>query len=321
MNVLFLRSVSAVGLSLLLSACFGGGGDDSGTRLVDPETVRSLIGGEPLDVDGDAIVERLNALNDSADSMVASDYRVFIEDLSIIEDLLLDDDDRDIRATPSCRGRTCTWRARVLGRDWRPRIDFSNDAFDFRSDDDHQAVARHRGVSLVQGSTRLGGGGDSVVTRSYGGWLDHGYFMLLRGTIEVGDAKVDTFVSFSIGDAAGTNPAASGGSGTWTGVMVGADVSDTDARGHVIQGDARLRIDDFSDPGLDVDFTNVHDLDAGSARKDMGWRNLSVSGGAFTSGSGENRIQGEFYGPDHENVGGVFERDRILGAFGAARGE
>ena len=30
-------------------------------------------------------------------------------------------------------------------------------------------------------------------------------------------------------------------------------------------------------------------------------------------------IKATFYGPNHEEVGGVFERDNIVGAFGAKR--
>ena len=37
--------------------------------------------------------------------------------------------------------------------------------------------------------------------------------------------------------------------------------------------------------------------------------------GAFQA----NGLDGRFYGPNHEEAGGVFERDRIIGAFSLTR--
>lgn len=69
---------------------------------------------------------------------------------------------------------------------------------------------------------------------------------------------------------------------------------------------------------VDVDFTNVHDLDTGGMRDPMSRDDIAVEGGAFETGSNGDRIEGRFYGSDHEEVGGVFERDQVLGAFGAS---
>ena len=51
----------------------------------------------------------------------------------------------------------------------------------------------------------------------------------------------------------------------------------------------------------------------GERRAPMSCRNMPIRGGTF-SGSG---IEGRFYGPNHEEVAGVFERNRLVGAFGA----
>ena len=101
--------------------------------------------------------------------------------------------------------------------------------------------------------------------------------------------------------------------------MIGGDVSDTALFGNVIQGDAEIDIDDFNNPDVDIRFTNIYDLDAGNTRASMSWNNISVSNGAFTTGSDANQIQGKFYGPNHEEVGGIFERNNVVGAFGAKR--
>ena len=48
---------------------------------------------------------------------------------------------------------------------------------------------------------------------------------------------------------------------------------------------------------------------------------MTVSDGAFGHrGGAGDRSQGRFFGPKQEEVGGVFERAGIAGAFGAKRG-
>jgi hypothetical protein len=51
----------------------------------------------------------------------------------------------------------------------------------------------------------------------------------------------------------------------------------------------------------------------------MNWQDIPLASGSFQSGSGRNQISGQFYGPNHEEVGGVFERNQVIGAFGAKR--
>lgn len=175
----------------------------------------------------------------------------------------------------------------------------------------------------------------------YGGWLEHSafqvnvvdYFRYRSGQ------RHDRLVrSVSIGDAAQTPLTVSG---TWSGVMVGFDPGETTAQGHVIQGDADITvtIDDRSaavSDYVDVAFTNIYDLDTGTGRDDMTWDDLDLVGGRFSSGAPPsdprlnrrdpfaappsiNWIYGRIYGPNHEEVGGVFQRNGIIGAFGASR--
>lgn len=122
--------------------------------------------------------------------------------------------------------------------------------------------------------------------------------------------------SYSVGVPAGTNPVS--GSASWTGVMVGADRSPTDRRdatvGNFIRGDATLTVD-FAQTNVDVVFDNIMDLETERVLLDMEWTDIPMTDGAFETGT----IQGRFYGEDHEEVGGIFERDLILGAFGAKR--
>ena len=124
------------------------------------------------------------------------------------------------------------------------------------------------------------------------------------------------------------------GSATWTGNMVGVfRPPETPLRtpigapGHVIVGGgAEITLVDFQTPAIDVVLT-PDSLPA------MTWKAIPVmedgefyQHGVVTADAPwpgpPNRasyIRGEFYGPNAEEVGGVFERAGIIGAFGAER--
>ena len=90
----------------------------------------------------------------------------------------------------------------------------------------------------------------------------------------------------------------------WRGAMVALDHED-----RLVRGDAPLTIPDFREPAVDVDLTP-------SGRAAMSWQAIPVTGGGFERKDGtDNYIRGEFYGPYAQEVGGIFERDRMIGAF------
>ena len=181
-----------------------------------------------------------------------------------------------------------------------------------------EAVASHHGVSIAHGSGVSTFSGLSITRYGYGGWMDHSFFVVESGEITQGPPVLQgagVLYSYSAGTAAGSNPTPTGG-GTWTGVMVGMDSM---ADGNPVQGDAEITIDDFSDPMVDVIFTDVHDLVAGTTHEDMSWADMVPTDGGFHGGTGTRTIQGQFYGPSHQEVGGTFTHDGILGAFGASR--
>ena len=136
----------------------------------------------------------------------------------------------------------------------------------------------------------------------YARWLDDSAF-----------AIVDDAVAVSFGASPGTNPIRIGG-GAWKGTMVGMDIR-TRKR---VEGHAVIEIDDFARPDVDVALIGIVDAD-GRARADFRWENLPVVQGAFKSQHEAGSIEGRFYGNDHGEVGGIFERDRLIGAFGASR--
>ncbi len=128
----------------------------------------------------------------------------------------------------------------------------------------------------------------------------------------------DSAVGSIAGNDTGSRPV--GGSATWRGVMVGADY----ARNEGFQGDATLTAD-FAASNVDVAFTNIHEAMTGSPRNSIRFNDVPFTADGFSSGSrtGSRFIDGTFYGPNHAEVGGVFETDNgnKFGFFGAKRQE
>ena len=307
-------------LALLLTACGGGTGSmielSSGTGTmdrsafpVDAAQVRTLTGaGEPDVADGDVATE-LEWLTNAADALLMSDFRTNLADGTLVP------------LPTICSGATCTAPAAraLLGSELSlSACDLSYVDADGDGDARFEAVASHHGVSLAQGSGVSTISGAAIARYGYGGWMDHSFFVVESGTITQGPPALQdagVLFSYSLGTAANSNPSLTG-SGTWTGVMVGMDGA---ADGNSVQGDARLTIDDFTDPMVDVAFTNVLNLVAGTTYDDMGWTDMVSTDGEFQGGTGTRTIQGQFYGPSHQEVGGTFMHDSILGAFGANR--
>ena len=84
---------------------------------------------------------------------------------------------------------------------------------------------------------------------------------------------------------------------------------------------------------VDVAFTNIVNEDSGAGIGDMIWRGLPLQGREFGTGdilfndgvgyfpdasfgtAAQASIYGRLYGPGHEEVGGLFHRNGIAGAF------
>ncbi|MCY3986445.1 MAG: hypothetical protein OXF23_05325, partial [Candidatus Dadabacteria bacterium] len=57
---------------------------------------------------------------------------------------------------------------------------------------------------------------------------------------------------------------------------------------------------------------------------EMTWNGIPLADGKFSYerlGSDSDYIKGELYGPEVQETGGVFERNRLIGAFGAKQVE
>ena len=304
---LTLRQFAFVGCVLSLLAACGGGKEESPVSdipyPVNSSEARSLIAkSTPLALTSDKIWEHRRKVIKSASSLLLSDY------------LMLSGKGSPKRIQVYCRSpKICS-----IGNSHRIRIsDISTFTAPEGSVSEAQPVMIKNGVSLAQGRGRAEIEGEDFRVVSYGGWLEHSYFAGEAGRFEEG--RRTPIVFYSIGRASDANSAPKTGRGVWKGVMIGADVSATPKRGNVIQGDAEIVIADFSDPKVRVEFTEIYDLNAGSHHKDMKWNEIPVKNGSFEKESDTNSIKGKFYGPRHEEVGGIFERAQVIGAFGAKR--
>ena len=213
-------------------------------------------------------------------------------------------------------------------------------------------VMEHNGIPIAEIRARYTfkfDGGDATWLSddlAYAGWLDHTEFRVsFDRECEVGAAgcsgnspdfmNANTFSSVR-GRYSESTPTGVG-SAVWKGVMVGmeyvhiydreydgpyaaSDLLSPGGHPDAYFGDAQIMIDDLAAPEVDVAFTNIHNVTDGTRHDDMRWDDLRVEDGLFGSGSwDEDNIVGMFNGPEHQEVGGRFERGGIAGAFGAKR--
>ncbi len=178
-------------------------------------------------------------------------------------------------------------------------------------------ILTRNGVPVYGGSVTFALGEDSTVSATaYGGWMVHNFFLAAWGNYSGPNIPSAGFgTGLSVGNATGTHPAADA---TYSGVMLGVITAEGGARGNGVEGDATL---DFwvANPGgaqMDVSFTNITNRETGGALSDITWDDIAVrADGTFDTGN----IHGLFYGSNHEEVGGTFNKDNVAGAFGASR--
>lgn len=210
------------------------------------------------------------------------------------------------RYAGSCRGTTCQWSgiAGTLGRD---------QALEGISNSQYTSEGLYRGVNMGR---RVNTG---LSNDSYGGWLNHHVFEVeeriltggeYTGTVLDGSKLLAASIA---GQAQGGNPV---GDATWTGAMVGKDTHGLNR--HNYRGDVTMG---YNGGVIDVNITNIRNRSTNSAdSRTLGWSNLVPSGGRFRAVSGStNYLRGEFYGPNQEEAGAVFEQQGITGAFGTKR--
>lgn len=173
------------------------------------------------------------------------------------------------------------------------------------------------GVSLVEGVVA---NDDGSMTRILGGLMRYGFFGSRaeekrsggrEGPLSGLDAQ-----GMAFGRAARAGPAP--GPEARNGAMVGRSADPADAPVWPgVTGEAAVTVD-FERRRVDMRFTNVTETDTGRPLPDMAWTGLALSpDGSF--GANDPTIGGRLFGSGHAEAAGVFERDQLVGAFGAAR--
>ena len=197
-----------------------------------------------------------------------------------------------------------------------------------------------RGIALASKARQVVEGKRSALHRAFGAWMDHGFFLVETFTMQ-GDAGSSHYQTTWFGDASHSGPlASSGDTATWSGVMSGVEVSPSSGPGAFVHGDSAITVSGLAagiDISIDVAFTKIVNEDTGVGIGDMVWRGLPLKGrefgtgdilfndgdGYFPDGSlrapTQGSIYGRLYGPGHEEVGGLFHRDGIAGAFAGKR--
>ena len=103
--------------------------------------------------------------------------------------------------------------------------------------------------------------------------------------------------------------------------MIGTPVAGDDTGDRLI-GTAALNYNMSAGSGLDVAFSGIENIDKGPAHstETVIFPDVPIGPGeTFKAGVASDRIQGEFYGPAHDEADGIFERADMVGAFGAKR--
>ena len=294
----------------LLTACVHGTSGSSNIQI-DPAEARTLFtGSAPLAKNGVEIRSEVRQLLATISQSPHAALHVTDAPLFTTGVVDLISDPLPERVTSRCIGSGCTVTVKGVS------VPLTPDNL-FFGDEDIRAMMVHRQIPLAHGTasgTRLG---VDLDVYSYGGWMRHNVFgvhelVMMPGVL----GSIGLYYGMSNGIASNTAP--TGGSAHWSGVMVGMDNAGRD-RGNVIQGNAGIKVD-FDTLDADVAFTNVHDLTVGTARNGNIWNDAPItSRGTFSGTNGRGEVEGRFYGPDHEEAGGIFEYDGITGAFGASR--
>ena len=229
----------------------------------------------------------------------------FTPDTIIVSDIVVRADGLDLRVTADCEGTQCqfTFAGQTETFDGSDIIDIDSESAP------PEVSERLNGIGLFEERVEDSFFGVGIDATLLGAWMESSAFVVTDIAVDESDmGELEVTIGAVLGDSPRTNPAARGG-GTWAGAMVGTDTHASET----VKGHAAIRIRDFSDPAADVAFTRVRA--PSGPRTDMTWTGLAIENGTFSSTS----IHGTFFGERHTEVAGTFERDRVIGAFGARR--
>ncbi|MCY4610699.1 MAG: hypothetical protein OXC38_03215 [Gammaproteobacteria bacterium] len=202
---------------------------------------------------------------------------------------------------------------------------------------DFEPIMTANGIAIVQarGTGRTASANTPFDFLSYGAWMDHSGFFAEAYFYDLATGRSQENAAWILGITTGNNPAPqSGQTLTWNGVMVG--VAGTQAVRQAgdpynerdfdpVQGDAMVTVgENGGNLEIGVMFTDIFYLDPANTGsiQDITWINsqiVSDPNGRFTST--QHNLKAAFYGPNHEEVAGTYEKvdgtDFLVGAFGA----
>ena len=155
--------------------------------------------------------------------------------------------------------------------------------------------------------------------RLLGGWMDHSAFFVNKLISKVDSSTFLVFPQSSVRlylDAAALPVA---GSASYEGAMVGTNIMTADR----YTGRSSMTANFGEAPTIDIHFTDIMNLSTGDSHTGISYVGVSISDrkGIYGGPSDRSYVNGEFAGPDNEEVAGVFEHEDLIGAFGAKRTE
>ena len=181
-----------------------------------------------------------------------------------------------------------------------------------------EALGVRHGVPVVQYHAPADAEPPYTGAYGYGGWLGERGFAVYSAHAAGVDG--DTYILAGDADHShGAPGAASGFTGTWSGVMLGVDTGSSDADAAVL-GHAGVELHSgASGATLDIEFSDVVDISSGDARDGHSWHGISVTDSSFEAD--DHSVSGQFYGDHHEDVIGECAYGDIVCAWGASRME
>lgn len=238
--------------------------------------------------------------SNDVDSPPVQDVSTF--DTVVIGDVLLAAQERLYRAESSCSGSVCT----VTYQGESITVDLS----EIDPNASTTTVTGQQSRNGVQ-TGRLTTSDGETSFDAFGVWGDYNAATTGAGSTSVEGIDVRFVVPTSVGRGSASNPTS--GSASWAGAMTGVKFGSS-GLGAEVAGDAAMVVD-FEEASLDLAFTSIAELLSGAAVDDIGWQDVPMQEGSF---AGEG-LDGRFYGPNHEEAGGVFESDDVAGAFSLKR--
>lgn len=153
---------------------------------------------------------------------------------------------------------------------------------------------------------------------TFAGWFDSSVFGTTQIAVGASGNEQYRFISYIFGVPNTSKPFAIGAEtlATWEGATVASIKADRT----FIRGDAIITVPDLDNADVDVILNNWRNINgqAVSSVQAISYEGLMLTNGGF-QGSGDEQVEGWFFGANHVEVGGHFNTVDVMGAFGGTR--